>query len=117
MCALRRLFVAVLEGCSEAGFVWAGALPGVCCPECAVRARGELPHAQVPACLCTEGDGFEQPKLPAVGSSPVVVNVLYASPWEGCELGSSAEPLPEEGLMLVNSTFQLWQPSVSFSVA
>lgn len=45
----------------------------------------------------------------------MVVTVLDPPPREGCELGSSAEPLPEEGLKFVNSTFQLWQPSVSFS--
>lgn len=107
----------MLEGCSEPGFVWAGALPGVVLPR--VRCAGQGRAAPCPGtCMSLhEGNGFEQPKLPAVGSSPVVVNVLYAPPWEGCELGSSAEPLPEEGLMLVNSTFQLWQPSVSFSVA
>lgn len=38
-------------------------------------------------------------KAPTVGSSPVRVHVLDPPPREGWELGSCAEPLPEQGFM------------------
>lgn len=95
----RATALAVLKGCSSPCFVWEGTAAWRVLPRgalCCAR------HLDVFAWQTLEGMAFKtpgQPELPTVGSSPVVVNALDPPPREGCEPGSSAEPLPEEGLM------------------
>lgn len=103
-CRARAL--AVLKGCSLPCFVWEGTAAWRVLPRGALCwARGKLPaarHLDAFAWQTQQGMAFKttgQPELPTAGRSAVVVNVLDPPPREGCEPGSSAEPLPEQGLM------------------